>query len=339
MSFFTPKHGFICSNVISYEVVLADGSIVTASANQNPDLWRALKGGGNNFGVVSQFTLRSFPLPRQIWAGSFVTPGFLYKRTITAFHEHGKRGISGEPGTLDEDASTPILSTSYLPSVGITASFNHIAYAKPTPDNRWPEFWAKSPFRSLWRFQNTHKNRTLHEAVVHLGELSATENRNTYGTTTIKNDLATLFAVRQIWADAHPSVKHVKDCMFIYIMQFIMPQWAGKGDPNVLGLEGCDEPLVIISFAVNWENPEHDAAVKGAVRRCIERIEDVAAEKGTGHPYRFSNYAAEWQNPLRGYGEDNMRFMRDVSGKYDPDGLFQTGCLGGFKLDAAEGKT
>lgn len=336
MSYFTPKYGFICSNVISYDVVLADGSLVTASADENPDLWRALKGGGNNFGVVSRMKLRSFPL-QDVWAGHFASPGFFSSRTIKAFHEHARRAASGEPGTYDDKASSPILSYSYLPSLGgMTMHFCHMAYAEPSPNKDWPEYWKKSPFRSLWRLQHKSYNGSLLDAVVTLGEMSRKEERNVFGTTTVKNDLATLMAVRQIWRDAHPLVKHIDDCMFIYIMQPILPQWANRGDPNVLGLEGLDEPLVIISFAVNWKKVEDDDAVKNAVRQCIERIEEYGAAHGTGHRYRFSNYSTEWQSPLQGYGPDNMRLMQDVSRRYDPEGLFQTGCLGGFKLDKPE---
>ncbi|KAH7368121.1 FAD binding domain-containing protein [Plectosphaerella cucumerina] len=330
MSFFSSKYGFICSNVISYQVVLADGSIVTASADENPDLWRALKGGGNNFGVVAQFELRSFPLSEKVWSGSFVSPGFLAARAVKAFYEHARHASSDG---FDDKASMPILSNSYLPNHGITASFCHMVYADPTPGGDWPEYWRKSPFRSLWRFQNKSKNLPLHDVVVDLGVLSRTDERNVYGTTTVKNDLETLMTVRQIWKDAHPSVKHVKDCMFVYIMQPISPKWASKGDPNVLGLEGLDETLVVVSFAVNWVNPEHDAAVTGTVRRCLERMEEYAVANNTAHPYRFSNYSSEWQTPLRGYGADNMKLMQQVSQRYDPEGLFQTGCLGGFKLD------
>lgn len=324
----------MCSNVISYQVVLADGRIVTASADENPDLWRALKGGGNNFGVVAQFKLRSFPVPEQIWSGTYVVLGILGTAPIKAFHEHTRRTASGE--TFDEHAATPILSHSYLPGSGISAYFSHIAYAKPSPNNDWPEYWKKSPFRSLWRIQNTSGNGTVRDAVVDLGIKSKVDDRNVYGTTTVKNDLPTLLAVLRIFNEEKPAIKHVKDCMFIYIMQAILPQWMNKGSPNMLGLEDCKEPLVLISFAVNWKSPKHDDAVRGAVRRCLERIEEMAAANNTGHPYRFSNYSSEWQKPLHGYGADSMRFMQGVSKKYDPEGLFQTGCLGGFKLDPSE---
>ena len=50
VSFLSAQFGFACDNVLNYEVVLADGSIVNANATSNTDLFWALKGGGNQFG-------------------------------------------------------------------------------------------------------------------------------------------------------------------------------------------------------------------------------------------------------------------------------------------------
>lgn len=60
--------------MIEYEVVRACGDIVTANARQNRDLWKALKGGGSNFGIVTKFTFSTFPLG-DIWAGDVMFPG------------------------------------------------------------------------------------------------------------------------------------------------------------------------------------------------------------------------------------------------------------------------
>jgi hypothetical protein len=56
LSFLSAQYGLACDNVVSYEVVLADGSIVNANANSYTDLFWALKGGGNQFGM-SKFVI------------------------------------------------------------------------------------------------------------------------------------------------------------------------------------------------------------------------------------------------------------------------------------------
>lgn len=60
ISYFGPRYGWTSNQATSFEVVLADGSIVKASAQQNADLWKGLRGGANNFGIVTGMDLVTF---------------------------------------------------------------------------------------------------------------------------------------------------------------------------------------------------------------------------------------------------------------------------------------
>jgi FAD/FMN-containing dehydrogenase len=66
-------HGLVVDNLRSAEVVTAFGRIVTTSADQNPDLFWALRGGGGNFGVVTSFEFQAHPLDT-VLAGLLVHP-------------------------------------------------------------------------------------------------------------------------------------------------------------------------------------------------------------------------------------------------------------------------
>jgi len=77
LSFFSSREGFICDNVLNYEVVLGSGEIVNANAKENADLWTALRGGGNNLGIVTSFDLKTFKQGK-IWGGTvfYFAPSF-----------------------------------------------------------------------------------------------------------------------------------------------------------------------------------------------------------------------------------------------------------------------
>ena len=68
------KAGLSCDNLVSAQVVLADGTVVTASADEHPDLHWALRGGGGNFGVVTEFEFALHDVGPLVQLGMFFVP-------------------------------------------------------------------------------------------------------------------------------------------------------------------------------------------------------------------------------------------------------------------------
>jgi FAD/FMN-containing dehydrogenase len=62
LSFLSTQYGWAANNIVSFEVVLANATIVTASNTSHPDLYRGLKGGGNNYGIVTAYNMIAHPM-------------------------------------------------------------------------------------------------------------------------------------------------------------------------------------------------------------------------------------------------------------------------------------
>src|SRR6478736_2822188 len=84
--YLTRKYGLTVDNLLEADVVLADGRLVTASAEQNADLFWALCGGGGNFGVVTSFLFRAHPVG-MIYGGPIFWDAKDAKTVMRAYRE------------------------------------------------------------------------------------------------------------------------------------------------------------------------------------------------------------------------------------------------------------
>lgn len=85
------KFGLTCDNLVSAEVVLADGRVVTASERENRDLFWGLRGGGGNFGIVTEFEYRLHPLGPIVLAGLMLWPVERAGKVLRAWRDYVDR--------------------------------------------------------------------------------------------------------------------------------------------------------------------------------------------------------------------------------------------------------
>ncbi|TDD72685.1 FAD-binding oxidoreductase [Jiangella aurantiaca] len=80
-------HGLACDNLLSAHVVTADGQQLIASETQNPDLFWGLRGGGGNFGVVTEFTFRLHAVGPTIYGGFTMHPRVEAPKVVRLFRD------------------------------------------------------------------------------------------------------------------------------------------------------------------------------------------------------------------------------------------------------------
>ncbi len=81
------KHGLACDNLLAAQLVTADGRLVRAAADENPELLWALRGGGANFGVVTALELQLHPLEAELLAGLVLHPAERGEALLRRFRE------------------------------------------------------------------------------------------------------------------------------------------------------------------------------------------------------------------------------------------------------------
>jgi hypothetical protein len=108
-----------------------------------------------------------------------------------------------------------------------------------------------------------------------------------------------------------------------------------ESHPNSLGFNPESEPekdVVFLQVVFTYSDARADEGLQVALQDFVARLEKQIEEEDVHHDFVYLNFAATFQNPFAGYGEEQQEKLRSVARKYDPAGLFQKQLAGGFKL-------
>ncbi|KAF9880572.1 FAD binding domain protein [Colletotrichum karsti] len=326
ISYFSNLYGWACDNVESFDVVIASGAIVRATPTQFPDLYWALRGGGNNFGLVVSFNLWTVPLPGGLmWGGSRTYTEDKFPAVSKAYTD-----------ILAASASDPKagLYVVWAYDGGNKFAIPALYYAEPDGGNA--TIW--SGFDAIEAVADTTKNRVLHEWGRETMGDSPPGLREVYYMITTRADPAIFEFARDLFYDNVDKVADIPGMIPVLATQGITtPQKENmrKHGGNPLGLDVEDGPVYIFQLCAMWDNKEDDATVYRFMSDILEQVTAEAKARGVDNNYIYMNYASQFQDVISSYGAENKAKLKSISAKYDPQQVFQKLQPGYFKLDRA----
>ena len=308
-----------------HQVVLANGQIHNVNRKSNPDLYFALRGGGNNFAIVTRFDLETFT-QGLMWGGLTVHPSTTNASILNAFEN------LANDATENSDAG---LTVTYIYFEGSYVFANNYEYALPTP---FPP--AFEEFTSIPNITSTQRITTLSDLTIELNVSSPDGFRQHFTTATFRVSAAFQLQILDIFVEEMDSVINAVGIQPGLVMQPItlpMIRLFRKNGGNALGIDEEDGPLNLIVIVILWSDAADDERIISAAARVISRTNDIARRLGLENRFLYQNYASLGQDVFGSYGEENRRRLLEISRKYDPDQVFQNLQPGYFKLDGQNG--
>lgn len=178
----------------------ASGAIITASVDRHPDLYWALRGGGNNFGIVVAFTLETIPLPggaAAMWGGSRLYAESDFPAVIDAF-----AGVIAD-SPADPRAGT-WLAWAVVSNNGSRTRLSSAELWYAEPDGGGAAIF--DAFEGIAALQDTTRNMGLAEYADVVEEANPDGLRECYYALTVRASVELLRAAKDIWFEEVESV-------------------------------------------------------------------------------------------------------------------------------------
>jgi FAD/FMN-containing dehydrogenase len=309
MGWLRRKHGLSSDNLLSVKVVTADGRSLTASEEENADLFWGIKGGGGNFGVVTSFEYRLHPVGPEVMFVFVLYPGDRAKEVLSFGELYAAQG---------RDEVSPL---------GVLGRVPH--------DEMFPEEWHGEQYVALLAMYDgpveegeeaLEPLRGLGDPIVDLsGPMPYTEVQKV-----LDEDYPDGW--RYYWKSVN--VDGLGEGVIEALMEHAgaapsdhstIDVWFQGGAMARIGAEesafGDRSAPILLGIEANWEeDPEDDEANIAWARSCYS---DLRRFSGGGVYLNFPGFLEEGQGLMRdAYGENYERLVA-LKNQYDPANLFR----------------
>jgi FAD/FMN-containing dehydrogenase len=298
------RHGLSCDNLVSVELVTADGSQVMASESEHPDLFWALHGGGGNFGVATALTFRLHPVGPEVLAGLLLfdaEKGRDLLRLVRDLLPAAPPELGPAVGYLTVPAEDELPAHLH----GKLASVFALCWSGDTEEGK----------RQLQPFRDLGPEADLVDVVPYADFQCSIDDppgyRNWWTAEYLHDVTDQMIDVIHTHGLATPSPGPAQS--------FIVP-WGGavaRVGEDETPLTQRDASWVVHPFAL-WEDAADDDAVIGWAKRFRDAVHDFASG-GT-----YLNFIGdEGQDRVRAaFGDEKYARLAAIKAQYDPDNVF-----------------
>ncbi|MGH7321844.1 MAG: FAD-binding oxidoreductase [Candidatus Rokuibacteriota bacterium] len=301
------RHGLTCDNLLSADLVTADGELLRASAEEHADLFWGLRGGGGNFGVVTSFEYRLHPVGPIVLAGVMLHPAARAREVLGFYRDY----IAAAPDEL-----TTIVVLRMAPPAPFLPPSVHgqpvvvigACYAGPLEEGER----AVAPLRRFGEPLVDLIRPTPYASHQALFDPTAPHGLNYYWKSEYLPPLSDALIdtlTEHAWRVETPES---------YTIMFHLGGAVGRQDPEGSAFEDRRATHAAVIDAV-WSEPARASACVAWTQKFWEAIRPCS----TGHIY-VNFLGEEGQDRVRAaYGEAKYERLRALKRKYDPTNFFR----------------
>jgi FAD/FMN-containing dehydrogenase len=304
------KYGLACDNLVAAQVVTADGQIVRASATERPDLLWGLRGGGGNFGVVTEFEYRLHPVGPEVMFAFVLHDGdgermaralrFYRDFSATAPDEVSTIAVCGIVPPQPEIYPVAIHGRPFVLFGGL--------YAGPIAEGQRalrPLIEFDTPLMDLSGVKPYVQAQQAFDADFPDGRRYYWKSLNLMRLDDAAIDRLVAHARRQVSVLSTLDLWHVGGAV----------RRRGASDAAFYGRHAA----FLLNPEANWEDPRDDQANMRWVRACVE---DMRGYSDGGRYLNFAGFQEEGDTMMRSAFGPQYAQLVDLKRKYDPTNLF-----------------
>ncbi|TDL29770.1 FAD-binding domain-containing protein [Rickenella mellea] len=309
------QHGLTIDNLIQATVVVADGSILTANDTQNSDLFWAIRGGGSNFGVCTEFIFQLHEQRRTVFSGPMIFPPPAIEEFMKVTQEWWKNGPSDKEAMIHGLSRGPDGN----PVIIAIPFFNG---SEAEGRAKFKAFFALKPIMDMCREIPYEELNSM----LHTQNTFATPGRNAYMRGVVWREpridtfAAELEKVTEFSADGTYQVT----VLFEY---FQLAKVNSRGpDATAFRSRGPQLNVLCVAYWVN-DTPEKSAKGRAIAHELNNIVESFESEQpleheNSGYTNCESDEVVTLDRKLRVFGNNYPR-LQQIKKKYDPEMLFR----------------